>query len=109
MAELTTQLVIESVREVLDHKHDRPDGYLTLTGETQLEALNFGSLEVTELFAILEDRVGHALDPDSIGQMQTIGDVTKLKPESLEVDAPDQREAADLSTSVDLRPPTAAA
>jgi acyl carrier protein len=83
--QLTVEVVIEAVREVLDYKPDRPDGELTLTGETPLEALNFSSLDVTELFAILEDRVVHSLDPGSVGEMKTISDVTRLRAESLDL------------------------
>jgi acyl carrier protein len=81
LSRLTTQLVVEAVLEVLDRRSGVRDPELALTAATALEELEFGSLDVTELLAILEDRLGRSLDPDSVAELRTIGDVSRLTAE----------------------------
>lgn len=82
MTELTMDVVIDAVREVLEHSPDAPDEAPELTAETNFLALSFSSLDVMQLFMILEERVGHPLDPESVSEFKTVGDVLGLRPEA---------------------------
>ncbi|HEX8743251.1 MAG TPA: phosphopantetheine-binding protein [Thermoleophilaceae bacterium] len=77
MAELTVEMVVESVNEVLGTKRRLFD---EVTPDTQLNDLKLDSLEVAELFATLEDRSGVELDPDSARSLLTVGDLARLQP-----------------------------
>ncbi len=77
MPELTEALVVESVNEVLANKRQQFD---PVDASTDIESLDLDSLEVTELFATLEERSGLELDPDSADSLVTVGDLTRLQP-----------------------------
>jgi acyl carrier protein len=77
MSELTEEMVVEAVNEVLGTKRARFDA---VTPETKLSDLGLDSLEVAELFATLEERSGIDLDPDSARSLASVGDLTQLQP-----------------------------
>lgn len=77
MAELTVEMVVEAVNEVLGTKRQLFDD---VTPDTQLNNLKLDSLEVAELFATLEDRSGLELDPDSGPSLVTVADLARLQP-----------------------------
>jgi len=77
MAELTVEMVVDAVNEVLGTKRQRFDD---VAPDTELKDLGLDSLEVAELFATLEDRSGLELDPDSARALATVGDLVRLQP-----------------------------
>lgn len=77
MPNLTEELVVDCVREVLAGKRRKS---VAVDGQTSLEDLNFDSLDVAELFATLEECAGEELDPDSARDMRTVGDLSQLRP-----------------------------
>jgi acyl carrier protein len=77
MAELTVEMVVEAVNEVLGTKRQ---SFEEVTPDTELNDLGLDSLEVAELFATLEDRSGLELDPDSARSVLTVGDLAQLQP-----------------------------
>lgn len=76
MPELTVEMAVEAVNEVLGNKRQRFDA---VTPETKLADLYLDSLEVTELFATLEDRSGLELDPDSARSLERVADLARLE------------------------------
>lgn len=76
MPELTVEMAVEAVNEVLGNKRQRFDA---VTPETKLADLYLDSLEVTELFATLEDRSGLELDPDSARSLERVADLAQLE------------------------------
>jgi acyl carrier protein len=77
MSELTEELVVRAVNEVLANKRQHFD---PVRSDTQLGELNLDSLEVAELFATIEDMSGLELDPDSARSIETVADLTRLRP-----------------------------
>jgi len=77
MPELTVQMAVEAVNEVLANKRKR---VAHVDEDVPLESLHLDSLEVAELFAALEERCGLELDPDSARSLQTVGDLARLQP-----------------------------
>jgi acyl carrier protein len=76
MPELTVEMAIDAVNEVLANKRNRV-GQIDAT--VPLEALALDSLEVAELFAALEERCDTELDPDSARSLLTVGDLVRLR------------------------------
>jgi len=77
MGELTAEIVVEAVKEVLESRRDSLD---TVEPSTPVRALELDSLEVAELFTVLEERSGLELDPESATSLETVSDFTRLKP-----------------------------
>jgi acyl carrier protein len=77
MHELTEEMAVEAVVDVLGTKRQR---FEAVTAETGLSDLDLDSIEVAELFATLEDLSGLELDPDSARALTTVGDLTRLQP-----------------------------
>jgi acyl carrier protein len=77
MSEVTEELVVRAVNDVLGSKRQRFD---PVRGDTPLSELNLDSLEVAELFATIEDLSGLELDPDSAHSLETVADLTTLRP-----------------------------
>jgi acyl carrier protein len=75
-ARLTEELAVEVVNEVLGSKRER---WHPVDASKSLEELDLDSLEVAELFTMLEDRAGVDLDPDSAGSLRTVGDLAGLQ------------------------------
>jgi len=75
-AELTVELAVDAVNEVLANKRARVDD---VSASTPIESLDFDSLEVAELFATLEERSGLELDPDSAQDLETVADLATLR------------------------------
>lgn len=76
MPELTEELVVEAVNEVLGVKRVQFD---CIEAATPLADLNLDSLDVAELFATIEDRSGLELDPDSARSLETVGDLAHMQ------------------------------
>lgn len=76
MQDLTEEMAVEAVNEVLGTKRQR---WEPVDGSTSLEKLDLDSLEVAELFATLEDRSGLELDPDSARELETVGDLARIR------------------------------
>jgi acyl carrier protein len=74
--QLTPELAVEAVNEVLGTKRQQ---WEPVDEHASLEALRLDSLELAELFAALEERSGLDLDPDSAGDLQTVGDLARLR------------------------------
>ena len=77
MSELTEEMAVEAVNEVLATKRQLVD---SVAPDTKLRDLDLDSLEVAELFATLEDRSGLELDPDSARSLESVGDLARLQP-----------------------------
>jgi len=66
------------IGEVLGQR--RKSGPQVILADTRLETLALDSLDVAEVFLAIEDRVGYRLDPDSVGDPECVGDLTRLRP-----------------------------
>lgn len=77
MAKLTPEVAVAAVNEVLE---SRRDGWEPVEPTTPVRDLDLDSLEVAELFAVLEERSGLELDPESAASLETVGDFAQLKP-----------------------------
>jgi acyl carrier protein len=77
MPELTVEMAVEAVNEVLANKRQR---FEEVAPQTQLADLDLDSIEVAELFATLEDRSGLELDPDSASSLESVADLASLHP-----------------------------
>jgi acyl carrier protein len=77
MGDVTLDIALEAVREVLAHKGANPDRFV-LGRDTSLQSLAFDSLDIAMLFFALEDHAGVELDPDSTPLLETIQDLTNL-------------------------------
>jgi acyl carrier protein len=75
-AHLTESMAVDVVNEVLGSKRER---WQSVSASTPLAELDLDSLEVAELFAMLEDRSGVDLDPDSATSLKTVGDLAGLE------------------------------
>lgn len=75
--QLTPDLAVDAVNEVLGSKRQR---WEDVDAGSSLESLDLDSLELAELFATLEERAGVDLDPDSARDLETVGDLAKLRP-----------------------------
>jgi acyl carrier protein len=67
---------IEAVLEILD---GRGTDWGAVTADTNLRHLGLDSVELAELFMILEERAGTRLDPSSAGSVVVVEDLTQLK------------------------------
>jgi acyl carrier protein len=67
---------IEAVLEIL---HDRGIDWGEVTADTNLRNLGLDSVELAELFMILEERVGSRLDPESAADVVLVEDLTQLR------------------------------
>jgi acyl carrier protein len=74
---LTEEMAVAAVKEVLANTRRRDR---QVDAAVELESLGLDSLEVAELFAVLEERSGLQLDPDSAESLVTVGDLARLKP-----------------------------
>ncbi len=76
MPALTEEMAVEAVKEVLANTRRRDT---QVDASVELEGLGLDSLEVAELFAVLEELSGLQLDPDSAQSLVTVGDLARLK------------------------------
>lgn len=76
MSTLTEAMAVEAVKEVLANTRRRDQ---QVDASVELESLGLDSLEVAELFAVLEELSGLQLDPDSAQSLVTVGDLARLK------------------------------
>jgi acyl carrier protein len=74
---VTLEIAIATINEVLGN---RRDGWIPADGETTVEELGLDSLDLTELFVALEERVGCELDPASAEDIHAVRDLTELRP-----------------------------
>lgn len=51
-----------------------------IDGEARFVELGLDSLDVAELFLQLEEAAGRQLDPASAGELEKVGDLTRLQP-----------------------------
>jgi acyl carrier protein len=70
----------QAVRSISELLEDRGADAGEIHNDTPLEELGFDSLEIAELFMMLEDALGVRFDPASATDMSTVGDFTKLLP-----------------------------
>ncbi len=73
---LTQEMAVEAVKEVLANTRRRDR---QIDASVELESLGLDSLEVAELFAVLEEFSGLQLDPDSAQSLVTVGDLARLQ------------------------------
>lgn len=76
MPMLTEEMAVEAVKEVLANTRRRER---QVDASVELESLGLDSLEVAELFAVLEELSGLQLDPDSAQSLVTVGDLARLQ------------------------------
>ena len=67
---------VEAVLEILDA---RGTDWGAVTIDTNLRHLGLDSVELAELFMILEERAGARLDPASAVQVVVVEDLTRLR------------------------------
>jgi len=76
------ECAIAAVRDVVaDRMADL--GTTVIDGDTQLDQLSLDSLDLAELFTILEERSGAFLDASSVERIVVVADLTRLEPAPL--------------------------
>ena len=73
---LTPEAVVDAVNEVMGSKRQH---WVEVDRDTPLDRLELDSLELAELFATLEEVSGLDLDPDSARELETVGDLARLR------------------------------
>jgi acyl carrier protein len=76
-APVTVEIALEAINEALEERGDDVAG---VNGGTPLDSLGLASLELAELFMALEELTGERLDPDSAAGIETVGELTRLRP-----------------------------
>jgi len=80
MSRVTEAMVVDAVNEVLGAKRGQ---FEPIDAATPLVELNLDSLDVAELFMAIEDHSGVELDPDTVPELETVGDFVRLRPVAL--------------------------
>ena len=65
---------VEAITEILGPGRTRP-----VDAESRLLDLGLDSLDAAELFLLLEEKAGFALDPASAGALERVADLTRLR------------------------------
>jgi acyl carrier protein len=78
MGPVSINIAVDAVKQVTELR--QADGIPPITADTALDELGFDSLEVAELFVILEERCGAQLDATSVDQVVRVKDLTGLQP-----------------------------
>jgi acyl carrier protein len=73
---ITLQTAIRAVEEVLGPRL----GQTPVQAGMSLLELGLDSLDLAELFLVLEESAGQQLDPASAGELERVGDLTRLLP-----------------------------
>lgn len=74
--------VIAALERVLRERRRPP---VAIAGDTRLDRLGFDSLDVAEIFLVLEEQVGFRLDTESVNQAVVVSDFVGLRPLSEDV------------------------
>ncbi len=74
---ITEQHAVAAVTEVLDA---RGDTWAAVDADTDLRELGLDSLDLAELFMILEELTGERLDPASATDVVLVADLCELRP-----------------------------
>jgi acyl carrier protein len=74
---ITVDDAIAVVRNVVEKKGGTSTA---IDASTRFDQLDFDSLDVAELFVELEERTGRSLDPESGERIETVGELTRLRP-----------------------------
>lgn len=78
VAEVVSQdAAVTAVGDVLRARHG--DG-IAVDARTPLRELGLDSLDVAELIVVLEEMVGLELDQESLEDVETVGDLTRMRP-----------------------------
>lgn len=80
MRRVTEAMVVDAVNDVLGAKRRQ---FEPIEAATPLVELNLDSLDVAELFMAIEDHAGVELDPDTVPELETVGDLVRLCPVAL--------------------------
>lgn len=74
---VTVELATKAIRFVLDAKgrHD-----VAVTERSTLEDLGLSSLDAGEVFVLIEELCGVELEPLSVDELRTVGDLVLLQP-----------------------------
>jgi acyl carrier protein len=74
---ITIEQAVDAVNQILG---GRRTGGTTVDGDTRFLDLGLDSLDVSELFLMLEETADQRLDPASAGELQRVSDLTNLRP-----------------------------
>ena len=74
--EVQLDTVVKAINEVLGMKRSN---WEPVRPDTRLDQLELDSLDIAEVFATLEDWLGLELDPDSVGEVETVADLAALR------------------------------
>lgn len=74
---ITIENAVEAVDQILG---PRRTGGAPVDADARFVDLGLDSLDVAELFLLLEEAAGQQLDPASAGELERVGDLTKLRP-----------------------------
>jgi acyl carrier protein len=74
---VTLEIALQALGEVLE---ERGGDIAGVDGATSIESLGLASLDIAELFMALEEMTDVRLDPDSGAGIETVGELTKLRP-----------------------------
>ncbi len=72
---ISLQDAVEAIREILGPGREKP-----VDADSRLVELGLDSLDAAELFLLLEEKAGFALDPGSAGTLDCVADLTRLRP-----------------------------
>ena len=73
---LTTEAAVEAVNQVMS---ERRADWEPVGEDTRFEDVGLDSLDLAELFIVLEEKAGTELDPASAEGLETVGDLVKLR------------------------------
>ncbi|MGB7686726.1 MAG: acyl carrier protein [Solirubrobacterales bacterium] len=74
--EIQLDTVVKAINEVLGMKRSN---WEPVRPDTRFDQLELDSLDIVEVFATLEDWLGTELDPDSVGEVETVADLAALR------------------------------
>lgn len=77
MGPVKIEHAIDAVRQITALRHAEQGS--PITAETALDDLGFDSLEIAELFVLLEEKSGTQLDATSVDQVVRVKDLTLLQ------------------------------
>jgi acyl carrier protein len=74
---ITLETAVGAINQVLGER--RPN-WTPVDADARLVELGLDSLDISELFIVLEEAMGRQLDPMSAGGLERVGDLVKLRP-----------------------------
>lgn len=75
--QITSEIAAQALRRVLAERDRPPPG--PVTPETRLDELALDSLELVEIFIVIEDLTGFAVATDHLPELTTVADFERIE------------------------------